>query len=71
MIEILPYGYAAERINHKGNKEHLEKGYSYTLNGVLDEHFENLFDWIISVEESLEPEESKGQKLIDEESPRS
>ena len=56
VITLLPYGYVAERLNSKGDKDYLEKGYDYTLNGVIDNKFEDFFDWALNVKEESKPE---------------
>lgn len=36
-VVLMPYGYIAKDINYKGDKSYLEKGYEYTLNGLIGE----------------------------------
>ena len=61
VVALLPYGYAAERLNSRGTREYLEQGYDYTLNGIIDNAFEDFFDWVISVgTPTVEEEEVEG-----------
>ena len=44
LVVLMPYGYIANIINKNGDKEYLEAGFEYTLNGVIPE---SVFDWVI------------------------
>ena len=44
LITLMPYGYIVKLINKDGKKPYLEKGYEYTLNGIIPE---KVFDWTI------------------------
>lgn len=44
LVVLMPYGYVADIMNKNGDKEYLEKGFEYTLNGVIPE---SVFDWVI------------------------
>ena len=46
-VVLMPYGYIAKDINHKGDKPYLEKGYEYTLNGLVGE---KVFDFLTHTE---------------------
>ena len=45
LVVIMPYGFIAKDINHEGDKQYLEKGYEYTLNGLIPE---SAFDWAVN-----------------------
>ena len=59
IVVLVPYKYVAADVNHAGDKNYLEDGYAYTLNGIIDDKIEfELFDWMIhnEVKEETQPE---------------
>lgn len=50
-IVLMPYGYIAKDINHKGDKPYVEKGYEYTLNGLVGE---KVFDFLTHTTDEVE-----------------
>ena len=55
VIILMPFDYIGEDINRRadGKKAYLEKGYYYTLNGVIDEKIDfKVFDWLVDAEET-------------------
>lgn len=54
LIVLMPFGYIGEDMNKAsgGNKQYLETGFDYTLNGLIDEKIDfKFFDWLVSAEE--------------------
>ena len=52
MVILMPYGFFAERLNKNANRAYLEKGYEYTLNGLIDKKHPTFFDKVIHNEAS-------------------
>lgn len=52
MVVLMPYGFFAERLNKNANRAYLEKGYEYTLNGIIDKKHPTFFDKVIHNETS-------------------
>lgn len=53
LVILMPYGYIAEDINaaKNGDKAFLEKGFDYTLNGIIDEKIDfKVFDWLVNID---------------------
>ena len=53
LVVLMPYGYLADIMNKNGDKEYLEAGFEYTLNGVIPE---SVFDWAIHNDTKNVPE---------------
>ena len=69
LIVLMPFGYIGEDINTAadGNKQYLETGFDYTLNGIIDEKINfKFFDWLVSAEEQ-DPEIDTESDEIDDE----
>lgn len=65
---LMPFGYIAKDINYNGEKAFLEKGYEYTLNGVIGDKFS---DWAVhakyeEVKEDTEEEQEPGVVIPEE-----
>ena len=70
-VVIMPYGYIAKDINYKGDKEYLEKGYEYTLNGLIGDDISNFLVDVkseVSEENENESEDDSNASEKDEES---
>ena len=64
IVLLMPFGYIAKDMNHNGDKAFLEKGYEYTLNGVIGEEFS---DWAVHAEHEEvkeEPEEEQEPGVV-------
>lgn len=60
IVLLMPFGYIAKDMNHNGDKEFLEKGYEYTLNGIIGDKFS---DWAIHAEyEEVKEEPSEEEQ---------
>lgn len=71
LVVLMPFGYIGEDINKLsgGNKQYLETGFDYTLNGLIDEKIDfKFFDWLVSAEEKApESEDSEVQSPCEHE----
>lgn len=69
LIVLMPFGYIGEDINKAsgGNKQYLETGFDYTLNGLIDEKIDfKFFDWLVSAEEQAPEIDDESQEPEDE-----
>ena len=64
IITLMPFGHIAEVMNKDGDKPYLEKGFEYTLNGVLPD---SVFDWAIHNKEEVVEDESVDEEISEEE----
>lgn len=58
IVVLVPYKYITADINHTGDKQYLEDGYNYTLNGLIDDKIEfEFFDWLVHNKEEVKVSE--------------
>ena len=69
IIVLMPFGYIGEDMNRAscGDKQYLETGFDYTLNGLIDEKINfKFFDWLISAEEQAPEIDTESDEIDDE-----
>jgi hypothetical protein len=57
-VVLMPYGYFVKDFNYRGNRNYLEKGYEYTLNGVIGSEVADKIIHLETKEETPENEEA-------------